>query len=86
MHAAVSGTPLAATNEKSAGAICKRRVAVRLGRQEALQRRERCGPAVHCCQQLGGAMWMSGVAALRISGIRWTQTRLVIINNKRAGP
>jgi len=41
MPAAASGTPLAATNEKSAGAICKRRDAVRLAKTEALQRRER---------------------------------------------
>ena len=54
VHAAVSGTPLAATRVKSAGAICKRRDAVRLARKEALQRRARHGPAIRCWQQLGG--------------------------------
>lgn len=41
LHAAASGAPLAATNRQVGGRDCKRRDAVRLGRQEALQRRER---------------------------------------------
>ena len=41
MRAFKSGTPVAATNDQSAGAICKRRDAVHLGRKEGLQPRER---------------------------------------------
>src|SRR5687767_149152 len=36
-----SGAPLAATNDRSAGRVCKRRDAVRLGRQKRLQPRAR---------------------------------------------
>jgi hypothetical protein len=47
---AASGTPLAATNEMSAGAIRKRRAAVKLGRKEGLQPRADERPAGSCSE------------------------------------
>ncbi len=49
-----SGAPLAATNVKTAGCVCKRRDAVRLGRKEGLQPRPRERPAASCSEKLGG--------------------------------
>ena len=49
------GTALAATNEMSAGASCKRRDATALGRLTSrLGRRANERPAVSCCDELGG--------------------------------
>jgi hypothetical protein len=50
-----SGAPLAATNVKTAGCVCKRRDAVRLGRKEGLQPRANERPAVGCSEKLAGA-------------------------------
>ena len=50
-----SGAPLAATNVKTAGGVCKRRDAVHLGRKEGLQPRANERPAVGCSEKLGGA-------------------------------
>ncbi len=47
-----SGAPLAATNVKTAGSVCKRRDAVRLGRKEGLQPRANERPAVGCSEKL----------------------------------
>ena len=62
MPAAPNGAPLAATNEMSAGAICKRRDVVTLGRKKGLQPRANERPAVGCCDELGagGLMYRSG--------------------------
>jgi hypothetical protein len=49
-----SGAPLAATNVKTAGSVCKRRDAVRLARKEGLQPRANERPAVGCSEKLGG--------------------------------
>ena len=50
------GAPLAATNEMSAGAMCKRRDATALGRLPSrLGQRANERPAVSCCDELGGA-------------------------------
>jgi hypothetical protein len=48
-----SGAPLAATNVKTAGSVCKRRDAVRLGRKKGLQPRANERPAVGCSEKLG---------------------------------
>ena len=48
-----SGAPLAATNVKTAGSVCKRRDAMRLGRKEGLQPRASERPAVGCSEKLG---------------------------------
>ncbi len=48
-----SGAPLAATNVKTAGSVCKRRDAVRLGRKKGLQPRVNERPAVSCSEKLG---------------------------------
>ncbi len=50
-----SGAPLAATNVTTAGSVCKRRDAVRLGRKEGLQPRASERPAVGCSEKLGAA-------------------------------
>jgi hypothetical protein len=50
-----SGAPLAATNVKTAGSVCKRRDAVHLGRKEGLQPRPNERPAVGCSEKLGRA-------------------------------
>ena len=47
-----SGAPLAATNVKTAGSVCKRPDAVRLGRKEGLQPRASERPAVGCSEKL----------------------------------
>jgi len=47
-----SGGPLAATNVKKAGCVCKRHDAVHLGRKEGLQPRASERPAVSCSQKL----------------------------------
>ncbi len=49
-----SGAPLAATSVKTAGSVCKRRDAVRLGRKKGLQPRANERPAVGCSEKLGG--------------------------------
>jgi hypothetical protein len=51
-----SGAPLAATNVKTAGCVCKRRDAVRLGRKEGLQPRASERPAVGCSEKLAGVV------------------------------
>jgi hypothetical protein len=50
-----SGAPLAATNVTTAGSVCKRRDAGRLGRKKGLQPRANERPAVGCSEKLGGA-------------------------------
>jgi hypothetical protein len=47
-----SGAPLAATNVKTAGSVCKRRDAVRLGRKQGLQPRANERPAAGCSEKL----------------------------------
>jgi hypothetical protein len=47
-----SGAPLAATNVKTAGSVCKRRDAAHLGRKEGLQPRANERPAVGCSEKL----------------------------------
>jgi hypothetical protein len=49
-----SGAPLAATNVKTAGRVCKRGDAVRLGRKKGLQPRASERPAVGCSEKLAG--------------------------------
>ena len=51
-----SGAPLAATNVKTAGCVCKRRDAVRLGRKEGLQPRASERPADSCSEKLGSSL------------------------------
>jgi len=51
-----SGAPLAATNVKTAGSVCKRRDAVRPGRKEGLQPRASERPAVGCSEKLAGGL------------------------------
>ena len=53
-----NGAPLAATNEMPAGAICKRRDVVTLGRKKGLQPRANERPAVSCCDELDGAAYV----------------------------
>ncbi len=50
-----SGAPLAATNVRTAGGVCKRRDAERLGGKEGLQARATERPAVGCSEKLGAA-------------------------------
>jgi hypothetical protein len=47
-----SGAPLAATNVKTAGSVCKRRDAAHLGRQKGLQPLANERPAVGCSEKL----------------------------------
>ena len=47
-----SGRPLAATNVKTAGSVCKRHDAVHLGREKGLQPRASERPAVACSAEL----------------------------------
>ncbi len=54
MYQRQSGAPLAATNVKTAGCVCERRDAVRLGRKTGLQPRANERPAVGCSEKLGG--------------------------------
>ena len=49
-----SGAPLAASNVKTAGSVCKRRDAARLGRKKGLQPRASERPAVGCSEKLAG--------------------------------
>ena len=49
-----SGAPLAATNVKTAGSVCQRRDAVRVGRKKGLQPRANERPAVGCSEKLAG--------------------------------
>ena len=53
-HQRQSGALLAESNVKTAGSVCKRRDAVRLGRQKGLQPRANERPAVRCSEKLGG--------------------------------
>ncbi len=50
-----SGAPLAATNVKTAGSVCKRRDAARLARKKGLQPRASERPAVGCSEKLASA-------------------------------
>ena len=54
MGGRLSGRPLAATNVKTPGSVCKRRDAVHLGRKKGLQPRASERPAVACSAELGG--------------------------------
>jgi hypothetical protein len=51
----LSGTPLAATNDLSAGSVCERRDAVTLGRKKGLQPRASERPAGSFTFKLGRA-------------------------------
>ncbi len=64
-----SGATLAATNDLSAGSVCKRRDAVTLGRKEGLQPRANKRPADSFSFKLGGGSRtrMSAVRHVRSS-------------------
>ena len=51
-----SGAPLAASNVKTAGSVCRRRDAVHLGRREGLQPRASERPAVGCSEKLAAGV------------------------------
>ncbi len=58
-----SGATLAATNDVSAGSVCKRRDAVTLGRKEGLQPRANERPAGSFSFKLGGQQYLHRVLA-----------------------
>jgi hypothetical protein len=58
-----SGAPLAATNVKTAGSVCKRRDAVRLGRKKGLQPRANERLAVGCSEKLAAAPSTNGITS-----------------------
>jgi len=65
-----SGAPLAATNVKTAGSVCKRRDAARLGRKEGLQPRASERPAVGCSEKLARRMYR-GFKCVALGAERW---------------